>query len=103
MLVLNTGGHTDKVSGLFFTRDGKQLLSVGQDRTLRVWDLALGELVRVLRLPISEENPIGSEGVVASSIGVSNFFTELNDSPSLLRILEAAFPRASRMWFLSLA
>src|ERR1700757_235585 len=40
-----------------------------------------------------------SEGVLACSRGVSNFCTVLNDSPSLLRISEAVFPRASSTWF----
>jgi hypothetical protein len=40
------------------------------------------------------------DGVVACSRGVSNLCTVLKDSPSLLGMSEAAFPRASKIWFL---
>lgn len=52
LLVLNTGGHTAEIRNVFFRPDGTQLVSVGQDRTVRVWDAKTGEAVSVLRLPI---------------------------------------------------
>jgi WD40 repeat protein len=56
-LVPNTGGHTSIVSRLLFTPDGKQVISVSQDKTIRVWDVARGGS-RVLRPPIGK----GHEG-----------------------------------------
>jgi serine/threonine protein kinase len=38
-------GHSDRVIGMVFTPDGRQLLSGGRD-AIRVWDLAGGALVR---------------------------------------------------------
>ena len=35
-------GHTGGIPGLAFRPDGKTLLSAGQDRTLRLWDIATG-------------------------------------------------------------
>ncbi len=52
ILVLEAGGHTAKVSKILFTPDGKELISVSNDKTIRVWDAATGEILRVLRLPI---------------------------------------------------
>lgn len=42
-----------------------------------------------------------SDAVVTFSGGASYFCTEARDSPSLLRISEATFPKASSTWFLS--
>ncbi|HEX8819410.1 MAG TPA: protein kinase [Archangium sp.] len=36
-------GHSQAINDLMFTRDGKHLLSSGDDHTLRVWDLKRGE------------------------------------------------------------
>src|SRR5271157_3083498 len=52
ILVLDAGGHTATVWKVLFTRDGKQLISVSQDKTIRVWDVASGAPLRVLRPPI---------------------------------------------------
>jgi WD40 repeat protein len=50
-LVLDAGGHTAGVRKLLFTPDGKELISVSVDKTIRVWNLASGGTVRVLRPP----------------------------------------------------
>jgi WD40 repeat protein len=42
-------GHTQKVSGMAFSPDGKTLVSVsGGDRTIRVWDVEAGQLLATL-------------------------------------------------------
>ncbi len=51
-LVLNAPGHTDAIPRLAFTPDGKSLLSVSKDRTLRIWDLVSGDLQATLRVPV---------------------------------------------------
>ena len=51
-LVLDAGGHTAAVNRVVWTRDGDSLISVSNDKTIRLWDVANGESVRVLRLPI---------------------------------------------------
>jgi WD40 repeat protein len=51
-LVLNTGGHSAPIASVLFTPDGKQVLSVSEDRTIRFWDYETGELLRTLRPPV---------------------------------------------------
>jgi WD40 repeat protein len=51
-LVLDVGAHTAPVSHALFTRDGKELITVSKDKTIRFWDVANGHMLRVLRPPI---------------------------------------------------
>jgi WD40 repeat protein len=52
ILVLDSGGHTSTVRKVLFTPDGKELISVSQDKTIRFWDVASGETLKVIRPPI---------------------------------------------------
>lgn len=49
ILVLDPGGHTAIVKQVLFTTDGRELITVGQDKVIRIWDTATGETVRTLR------------------------------------------------------
>ena len=60
ILVLDADGHTAVVWKVLFTPDGKELISVSYDKTIRVWDVQTGEPVRVLRPPIGR----GAEGML---------------------------------------
>jgi WD40 repeat protein len=46
---LDTGGHTASIRGIAFTPDGKRLVSAGEDKVIRVWDLQAGRTVRTIR------------------------------------------------------
>lgn len=48
-LVLDTGGHRALVKGLAFTPDGQQLISAGDDKVIRFWDIASGRTVKTIR------------------------------------------------------
>ena len=39
--MLDPGGHMALIKGLLFTPDGKQLVSAGDDKVIRVWDCRL--------------------------------------------------------------
>ena len=60
ILVLDAGGHTAMVRKVLFTPDGRELITVSDDKTIRVWDVASGEPLRVLRPPIGR----GPEGML---------------------------------------
>jgi len=62
LLVLEPGGHSSSVRSAVFTPDGKHVITGSHDKTIRVWDVSSGELIRVLRLPIGP----GSEGSIHS-------------------------------------
>src|ERR1039458_1783597 len=53
-LVIESGGHLSIIYSVAFTRDGKYLVSAGDDKVGRVWDVNTGQVVRVLRGQIGE-------------------------------------------------
>jgi len=55
-LVLEAGGHTARVWKIVFTPDGKEVITVSDDKTIRFWDAATGEPLRVLRPPLGRGN-----------------------------------------------
>ena len=57
-LVIDTGGHKAKIADVLFTPDGQRLVSVSEDKTIRIWEVASGEPVRTLRGEMGE----GREG-----------------------------------------
>jgi len=57
-LIIDAGGHKAKIKDVLFTPDGKGLISVSDDKSIRIWDTASGELRRTLRGQMGE----GHEG-----------------------------------------
>lgn len=60
MLVLDAGGHLSRITEVLFTPDQRQLISVSEDKTIRIWDVATGTLQRVLRVPAAN----GTTGIL---------------------------------------
>ncbi|HEY6077267.1 MAG TPA: WD40 repeat domain-containing protein, partial [Polyangiaceae bacterium] len=48
-LVTDSVGHSSKVKSLVYSEDGRNIVSVGYDKTIRVWSATTGELERTLR------------------------------------------------------
>jgi WD40 repeat protein len=49
VLMLDTSGHMVLINDIAFTPDGRQLVSASGDKTIRVWDLAMGKTARTIR------------------------------------------------------
>lgn len=73
------GGHRGKVRQLAVTSDGRRILSVGEDQTLRLWDLATRTLIGTL----------GTAGGALTSVAL------LSDPP---RAVTSAEDRTLRLW-----
>src|SRR5689334_9175624 len=63
ILALDTGGHTNGVYKLMVSDYTRQIISVGLDKTIRLWDLNSGEPTRVLRPPAAN----GAHGYLFSA------------------------------------
>ena len=46
---LTIKGHTNEVWSVAFSRDGKQIVSSGLDKMVRVWDAETGKIVHTLK------------------------------------------------------
>ncbi|MBN9118471.1 MAG: caspase family protein [Planctomycetes bacterium] len=51
VLALDSGGHTAFVLKVFFTPDGKRIITVSKDKSVRIWDPATNEPVKTIRFP----------------------------------------------------
>lgn len=54
ILRIDAGRHTATITRIDADRAGRWLVSASQDKTVRVWDAATGQMIRVLRPPIGE-------------------------------------------------
>ena len=66
-LALDAGGHIGMFRNAYFTPDGKQIVTVGLDKTVRVWDATTGETLRIFPFPVGP----GDEGILQAGRPVS--------------------------------
>jgi WD40 repeat protein len=59
-LVIDSGGHQAQPKFLAFTLDGKSLVSAGDDKVVRIWDIASGKTIRTILGQVGE----GGEGKI---------------------------------------
>ena len=58
--MIESGGHMGRIKDIMFSPDGTLLYSISFDKTVRVWDVATGVMVRMLRGQINQ----GREGML---------------------------------------
>ncbi len=62
-IVVNPLGHSAKVHNLLFTPDGHHIISISEDKTIRMWNAETGEMEKKFESQIGE----GPEGMFYSS------------------------------------
>lgn len=62
-VVINSMGHSAKVQNLNFTPDGQKIISVSEDKTVRVWNAHTGEMLKKFESEIGD----GSKGMFYAS------------------------------------
>jgi WD40 repeat protein len=66
-LVVESGGHVAIIRELLFTADGRELISVGDDKTIRVWSVSSDGQRATLARTIRGQNGEGREGMIAAA------------------------------------
>lgn len=77
-LIIDSHGHTGLINDIIFTKGGKELISVSDDKTIRIWNVETGELNKTLR-PFNGENIEGKIYAAALSpderfLAIGGFF-----------------------------
>src|SRR5688572_24211980 len=62
-IVINPLGHSAKVHNLLFTPDGSKIISISEDKTIRLWNAQTGEMIKKFESQIGD----GPEGMFYSS------------------------------------
>ena len=62
-IVINAQGHSAKIENLLFTPGGEQLISISEDKTIRVWNATTTEMMRKFESQIGD----GWEGMLYAS------------------------------------
>ncbi len=62
-IVINSMGHSARIQNLSFTPDGQRMISVSEDKTVRVWNTQTGEMLRKFESEIGD----GSNGMLYAS------------------------------------
>ena len=60
LLTLDSSGHTGIITEVFFTPKGERVITVAEDKAVRIWDPATNEVVKTVRFPSGP----GKEGML---------------------------------------
>lgn len=62
-IVINPLGHSGKIFNLNYTPDGEKIISISEDKSIKVWDAETGEMIKQYYCQIGD----GPEGILYSS------------------------------------
>jgi WD40 repeat protein len=97
---VDPGGHAGEVYGVAFSPDMKSVFTASADRTVRTWDLATGEAIRVIRLPVQPGagGPLFALALSADgkTLAVAGATAEDNRDGSPIYVIDVATGRVLR-------
>jgi WD40 repeat protein len=93
ILRIEPQGHSDSILCMVFSPNGKELITTGQDKTIRIWDVASGTQKRVLRCLIGEG---GAGSIISLAIDPKgrflacggNFSSDIHSQIGAIRIFD---------------
>ena len=109
VLVIDPGGHLALIKDIMFSSDGKYLVSAGDDKVVRVWDVKTGETVRTIRGQVGD----GHEGkIYAAALSAQDKYlavggwmqpevqvvVELSASTTSAVARSSGYSQGTRMW-----
>lgn len=62
-IVIDSKGHSARINNIHYTSDGTQIVSISEDKTIKVWDVESGKMVRKYESQIGD----GFEGMFYAS------------------------------------
>src|SRR5688572_22412997 len=62
-IVVNPLGHSAKIHNLLYSPDGRKIISVSEDKTIRLWDSETGEMIKKFESQMGD----GPEGMFYAS------------------------------------
>ena len=78
ILRIDSGGHMDKIKFIRFTNDGKKIISVSYDKTIRIWDISTG-ISKIIRGEIGQ----GKIGILyAAALSPNNQLLAISGYPA---------------------
>jgi WD40 repeat protein len=75
-IVVNPMGHSAKIHNLVFTPDGTKIISISEDKTIRIWNAETGEMIKKFESQIGD----GPEGMLYAS-AISSLLSTLKKIP----------------------
>jgi WD40 repeat protein len=92
VLQIDTGGHKGLIMDMAFTPDGRYLISAGENKLIRVWELETGRSVRILRDSLGA----GGEGKILAMalspdgqwLAVGGLFDGTSDEKTAVRLYD---------------
>lgn len=87
ILVIDPHGHSAQISEVMFTPDGSTLISVSNDKTIRLWDVETGDLLKTIRGQIGDSHEgrlfAGALSPDGKILAVGGFLGKPGDDPEL--------------------